>query len=67
MVVTAEVTQLLFGGYSVTRITSAERVDLPVATGTEYSLEAPGLPEQWHPARRYHRPRIAPLNSEPCP
>ncbi len=58
--VTAEVTQLLFGGYSVARITSAERVDRPVATGTEYSLEAPGLPEQWQPARRYHRPRLRP-------
>ena len=60
VIVTAEVTQLLFGGYSVARITSAERVDMPVATSTEYSLEAPNDPQQWQPARRYHRPRFGP-------
>ncbi len=58
VVITAEVTQLLFGGYSVARITSAQRVDMPVATGTDYAIEAPSLPEQWKPARRYHRPRL---------
>ena len=58
VIVTAEVRQLLFGGYGVARITSAERVDVPVATGTEYSLETPDIPEQWQPARRYHRPRF---------
>jgi len=58
--VTAEVTQLLFGGYSVARITSSERVDLPVATGNEYTLEAPDAPAQWQPTRRYHRRRFGP-------
>ncbi len=60
VVITAEVTQLLFGGYSVARITSAERVDMPVATGTDYAIEAPSLPEQWKPARRFHRLRLRP-------
>ncbi len=58
VVITAEVTQLLFGGYGVAKIKSAERVNTPVATGTDYTLEAPDLPEQWQPARRYHRPRL---------
>ena len=58
VIVTAEVTQLLFGGYSVARITSAERVDLPVATSTEYTLEVPGTSQQWQPAKRYQRPRF---------
>jgi len=58
VVITAEVTELLFGGYSVARITSAERVDLPVATTTEYTLEAPEDPQQWQPTRRFRRPRL---------
>ena len=60
VLITAEVTQLLFGGYSVARITSAERVNMPVATGTDYAIETPSLPEQWKPARRFHRPRLRP-------
>jgi hypothetical protein len=58
VVITAEVTQLLFGGHSVARVTSAERVDLPVATTTEYTLEAPEAPQQWQPVRRIRRPRL---------
>ena len=60
VMITAEVTPLLFGGYSVATITSAERVDRPVATGTDYSLELETLvpPEQWRPTRRFHRPRL---------
>ena len=58
VVITAEVTQLLFGGYSVARVTSAERVELPVATTTEYTLEAPETPQQWQPVRRIRRPRL---------
>ena len=58
VVITAEVTQLLFGGYSVARITSAERVDLPVATSTDYTLESPVELQQWQPVRRIRRPRL---------
>ena len=58
VVITAEVTQLLFGGYSVARITSDERVYMPVATGTDYTLEVPSPLEQWQPARRFHRTRL---------
>ncbi len=58
--ITAEVTQLLFGGYSVAKVTSSQRIDQPMATGTDYSIETPDVPEQWRPTRRFHRPRLGP-------
>ena len=56
VVITAEVRLLIFGGYSVATITSAERVDRPVATVTEFIDEPVAPPEaQWIPRRHLER------------
>ena len=39
VMITAEVRQLIFGGYSVASISSAERVYRPVATGSDLGIE----------------------------
>ena len=52
VVITAEVKQLIFGGYTVASISSAERVDRPVPTASDFGIEPPSEP----PARyRRHR------------
>ena len=57
VVITAEARPLLFGGYGVATITSAQRVDRPVATASEPVVEPPPAPpeRQWRPQRRLRR------------
>ena len=56
VVITAEARPLLFGGYSVATITSAQRIDRPVAAVDEFIVEPPAPPEsRWTPDRRLQR------------
>ena len=56
VVITAKARPLLFGGFSVASITSAQRIDRPVVTAEPFIDEPPAPPvTQWTPRRRLQR------------